>query len=74
MNRRPKFFTPALESALEATGLPWTLEPGSKHFHIRLAGKLAVVLPQGIKGSPSRILDAKNIRNVQRIAREVANG
>lgn len=36
---KPVKFDPALEAALNATGIPWTIEPGSKHFQIRLAGR-----------------------------------
>lgn len=34
-----------IREALEATGLPWSLEPGKKHQHIRLAGRLVGILP-----------------------------
>lgn len=38
-----------IEDALVATGLPWSLEPGKKHIHIRLAGRLVGILPKGRK-------------------------
>lgn len=38
---------PNVADALQATGLPWTIETGSKHYHVRLAGYLVGVLPKG---------------------------
>ena len=36
---------PRLYDELEACGLPWTVEPGGRHYHIRLAGRLVQTLP-----------------------------
>lgn len=33
--------------ALNATGLPWAIETGSKHYQVRLSGYLVGVLPKG---------------------------
>jgi hypothetical protein len=33
--------------ALDATGFPWSIETGSKHYHVRLSGYLVGVLPKG---------------------------
>lgn len=68
---KPVKFAPELEKALDATGLPWHIESGSKHFKIRLAGRMAGIIPQGVKGDNSRICLAKNIRNIERLAAEL---
>jgi hypothetical protein len=44
---KPRTFIPKnIREELEATGLPWTVEVGTKHQHIRLAGKLVCVVPR----------------------------
>jgi hypothetical protein len=64
----PVKFDPRLRAALEETGLEWGIEPGTKHFKLRLAGRLVCVIPQGVKGDNSRIMTAKNVKSVQRLA------
>jgi hypothetical protein len=34
-----------VRSALEATGLPWSLETGSKHYKIRMNGRFVCIAP-----------------------------
>jgi len=36
-----------IHSALEESGLPWVIEEGRKHYHIRLNGRLIGILPKG---------------------------
>lgn len=38
---------PEVKAALNATGLPWAVEMGKRHAHIRLAGKMVGVLSMG---------------------------
>jgi hypothetical protein len=71
---RPVKFDAKLEAALNATGLPWHIEPGSKHFQIRLSGRLAGIIPQGVKGDNSRVMTSKNIKNVNILAARLKAG
>lgn len=59
---------PLIERELEATGLPWSIEKGSGHRKIRLAGRLAGVL----SGRPAATYrKAQNtIAQIRRVARE----
>lgn len=41
MRRLPK----ELRKALDAVGVPWALEQGSRHLHLRLNGRLIGILP-----------------------------
>ena len=36
-----------LREALDNTGLPWRVEDGSKHYKVKLCGKLVAVFPFG---------------------------
>lgn len=38
---------PEMLAALEATGLPWALEQGSRHRKLRVAGRFIAILPSG---------------------------
>jgi hypothetical protein len=54
--------------ALKATGLPWNIETGSKHYHVRLSGFLVGVLPKGnMKNRHQRATKnlVSNIRNAE---------
>lgn len=44
--RIPSWIQVVLDEATEA-GLDYTIEDGSKHFKVRVAGKLAAILPKG---------------------------
>lgn len=70
----PVRFDKRLGEALDATGLPWTIEPGTRHFKIRLAGRLCGIVPQGVKGESGPKMLAKNVKNVQRIAAKIKEG
>lgn len=57
--------------ALDATGLPWTVENGSKHKKVFLNGKLAVVLPNARKNvSPGGNQYKKTLNVITRLAEE----
>lgn len=68
---KPVKFDKRTEAALNATGLPWTIEPGTNHFQIRLAGRLAGLVPQGVKGETPRQMICRNVKQIQRIAAEI---
>lgn len=57
-----------LREAFDETGLPWTLERGAKHHHLRLAGRLVSVLPQGTGWDK----DPRAVRNSARDIRAAA--
>lgn len=44
--RIPNWLQAVLDEVTEA-GLDYTIEDGSKHFKVRVAGKLAAILPKG---------------------------
>lgn len=44
--RIPNWIQAVLDEATEA-GLEYTIEDGTKHFKVRVAGKLAAILPKG---------------------------
>lgn len=44
--RIPNSVQEVLDEAAQA-GLPYTLEDGGKHYKVRVAGKLAAILPKG---------------------------
>lgn len=68
---KPGMFTKELEAALNATGLPWKIETGLKHAKIMLGGRLACVIGRHVK-KPHRIMILKNIKDVKRVAAEIA--
>ncbi len=37
---------PKLREILDACGVSWVLEPGSKHSKLRIAGRLVLTVPQ----------------------------
>jgi hypothetical protein len=59
------------KQALEETGLPWSVEDGSKHHKIRLNGKLVGVFPYGKKTEASPCANNNIISNIRRAAREM---
>lgn len=54
-----------IRSALEATGLPWSLEPGGKHIKIKVNGRLVGILPRG----SARDRDRANLNTIAQIKR-----
>ena len=61
----------ALRSELDNCGYPWDIENGKKHQKVRVAGRLAAILPHG-KQSNRTLVPLKNtIAQVRRIVREL---
>lgn len=67
---RSKFrLAPVVRDALDATGLPWEIVQGTKHFHIRVCGDLVGILPMGKMKTNSRQL--KNLlSDIQKLGKE----
>ena len=65
---------PKIREALEACGLPWEVTPGRRHQHVRIAGRLAAVIPWN--GGPDRTKfgNLNVIAQIRRIAKEINNG
>jgi hypothetical protein len=61
-----------IEEALDATGLPWTLERGTKHQKIRLGGRFVAILPHGKEQTVHRRSLLNTIAQIRRAAQEVA--
>jgi len=63
-----------IEQALEATGLPWVAENGGKHIKVKLAGRLACILPKGANGNRGNTTRAclNAVSQIRAIARSVA--
>lgn len=60
-----------IEKALKETGLPYEIQRGRKHKHIRLAGKFVGIVPYGRMGD-AESRSAKNVRaQIRRAAKEV---
>lgn len=60
-----------MRTALDATGLPWEVEPGKKHQKIKLGGRLVAILPYGKEQSAYRRALLNSITQVRRMAREM---
>lgn len=56
-----------------AAGLTYTIEDGAKHFKVRVAGKLAAVLPRGkaIKDETDRRVLLNTRAQIRRVINEV---
>lgn len=59
-----------LREALEKTGLPWRSEEGTKHYKIKLAGRLVAIYPKGKKREANLRVLLNTISQVRRAARE----
>ena len=70
--RIPNWIQAVLDEATEA-GLDYTIEDGTKHFKIRVAGKLAAILPKGksIKAESDRRVLLNMRAQVRRVINEV---
>lgn len=62
---------PKLEEALCATGLPWATEDGSKHYKIKLAGRLVGIYPKGKAKTAEKRSLLNTISQVRRAAQEI---
>lgn len=60
-----------IQAALDATGLPWTVETGGKHYKIRLAGRLVGVFSKGKNAQPSHSIQ-NTISNIRRLYKELS--
>jgi hypothetical protein len=60
-------------AALEETGLPWEITNGGRHAHIRVAGRLAGILPRG-SGSVDQRAVKNCIAQIRRKAVELRGG
>ncbi len=60
-----------IEAALEETGLPWSVERGGKHHKLRVAGRLAGVLPYGSGAETYQRTLLNTVSQIRRVAREV---
>lgn len=70
--RIPNWIQAVLDEATEA-GLDYTIEDGSKHFKVRVAGKLAAILPKGkaLRAETDRRILLNMRANVRRVINEV---
>lgn len=59
-----------VRAELEATGLPWSLERGSRHLHVRVGGRLAGILPKGRVPCADRATQ-NIISQIRRVARQL---
>lgn len=59
-----------IEDALVATGLPWSVEEGTKHYRVMLAGRQACVVSKGGKARArgGGLCCQKNARTIRRMA------
>lgn len=68
-SRQPRF-PGFVEAELDATGLPWGMVPGKKHWKVTIGGRLAFVVSRG--GSTKNRRQWKNaVAEIRRAAREV---
>ena len=65
--------SPEVLELLRASGLPWEFVSGSKHIHIRIAGRLAGILPRGGHPRTSDVGRARlnQMAQLRRLIREV---
>jgi hypothetical protein len=61
-----------VREALEATGLPWSLETGSKHTKIKLHGRLVGILNRTERDvGRGRKAQLNTVRQIKAAAREI---
>lgn len=60
-----------MRTALDATGLPWEVEPGKKHQKIKLGGRLVAILPYGKEQSAYKRALLNTISQIRRAAQEL---
>lgn len=59
-----------VEDALSATGLPWSIETGSRHLKVRVAGRFVAIMPKD--GGSDGYRAIKNVTAaIRRTAREI---
>jgi hypothetical protein len=62
---------PELEAALNATGIPWTVEDSKKHRKVMLGGRLATIIPHGHRQDANRRVVLNTIKNVRHLAQKL---
>ena len=63
-----------LREALDSTGLPWQVEDGSKHYKVKLCGRLVAVFPLGkARDADKRALlnTIAQVRHAARLIKEI---
>lgn len=60
-----------VREALEETGLPWGVEAGSRHFKIKVSGRLAGILPKGRPNSSHSRSLLNTVSQIRNVAREI---
>ncbi len=61
-----------LLSELEASGIPWELEKGKKHYKLRVGGRMAGILPLNGRIQTANAGPLKNtIAQVRRVIRDI---
>ena len=60
-----------LREALENTGLPWEVEDGSKHYKVKLCGRLVAVYPLGKARDHNKRALLNTITQVRLAARQI---
>ena len=61
---------PKVRDALDTTGLPWEIRPGKRHDHLRVAGRLASVLPRA-PGEGDKRGHLNMIRDIKRLVEKL---
>lgn len=63
---------PKLQEALDATGLPWEIEEGTKHRKVRICGRLVLIMSRAGAGEDaSQRIIRNNLANIRRAVREI---
>lgn len=65
-----RLITKRIKAALDATGLPWDVTHGKRHAHVRLNGRLCLVLSRC--GGEGDVRGEKNsIRDIRKLERQI---
>ena len=62
---------PAIQHALDQTGLPFEIERGSRHAKIVVGGVFAGIMPSDLKGSANPRATKNTIAQIRRAARSL---
>jgi hypothetical protein len=64
-----------IQTGLDTSGLPWGLEKGTKHYKLRVAGRMVGILPQNGKFQTTDKTAIKNtISQIRRAVRDLTGG
>lgn len=59
-----------IEQTLKETGLPWEIQKGTKHYHIKVNNMLVGILPKGSKEAKPRTI--KNcVSQIKKAAKDI---